>query len=149
MLKNFQGDSWASILPLRMSSLLPHDLCHGRSSWRWLPESACNVGDPGSIPGSRRSPGKGNGNPLLFSYLENPVDGGACLNCKELDTTEWLHTTTSWSFDSKIAWICGGPRQWVFMILPTSLTCQGERTDPPAVSMKFWVTCACVRAKSL
>ena len=37
MLENFQGDSWGSILPLRMPSLLPHDLCHGRSSSRWLP----------------------------------------------------------------------------------------------------------------
>ena len=36
MLKNFQGDSWGSIPPLRMPSLLPHDLCHGRSSSRWL-----------------------------------------------------------------------------------------------------------------
>ena len=31
------GDSWGSILPLRMPSLLPHELCHGRSSSRWLP----------------------------------------------------------------------------------------------------------------
>ena len=37
MLENFQGDSWGSIPPLRMPSLLPHDLCHGRSSSRWLP----------------------------------------------------------------------------------------------------------------
>ena len=39
--------------------------------------SACNVGDPGSIPGSGRSPGEGNGNPLQHSCLENPMDGGA------------------------------------------------------------------------
>ena len=39
--------------------------------------SACNAGDLGSIPGSGRSPGEGNGNPLLYSCLENPVDGGA------------------------------------------------------------------------
>ena len=38
--------------------------------------SACNVGDPGSIPGSGRSPGEGNGNPLQHSCLENPMDGG-------------------------------------------------------------------------
>ena len=36
--------------------------------------SACNVGDPGSIPGSGRSPGEGNGNPLQYSCLENPMD---------------------------------------------------------------------------
>ena len=40
-------------------------------------ESACNAGDPGSIPGSGRSPGEGNGNPLQHSCLENPMDGGA------------------------------------------------------------------------
>ena len=39
--------------------------------------STCNVGDLGSIPGSGRSPGEGNGNPLQYSCLENPMDGGA------------------------------------------------------------------------
>ena len=38
---------------------------------------ACNVGDPGLIPGSGRSPGEGNGNPFHYSCLENPMDGGA------------------------------------------------------------------------
>ena len=37
-------------------------------------ESACNVGDPGLIPGSGRSPGEGNGNPLQYSCLENFMD---------------------------------------------------------------------------
>ena len=36
--------------------------------------SVYNVGDPGSIPGSGRSPGEGNGNPLQYSCLENPKD---------------------------------------------------------------------------
>ena len=39
--------------------------------------SACNAGDLGLIPGSGRSPGEGNGNPLQYSCLENPMDGGA------------------------------------------------------------------------
>ena len=39
--------------------------------------SAYNVGDLGSIPGSGRSPGERNGNPLQYSCLENPMDGGA------------------------------------------------------------------------
>ena len=39
--------------------------------------SACNAGDPGSIPGLGRSPGEGNGNPLQYSCLENPMDRGA------------------------------------------------------------------------
>ena len=40
-------------------------------------ESVCNSGDPGSIPGSGRAPGEGNGNPLHYSCLENPMDRGA------------------------------------------------------------------------
>ena len=40
-------------------------------------ESACNLGDPASIPWSGRSPGEGNGNLLQYSYLENPMDRGA------------------------------------------------------------------------
>ena len=40
-------------------------------------ESACNVGDPGFIPGSGRLPGKGHGNPLQYSCLENSIDRGA------------------------------------------------------------------------
>ena len=39
--------------------------------------SACNAGDLGSIPGLGRSPGEGNGNPLQYSCLENPMEGGA------------------------------------------------------------------------
>ena len=37
-------------------------------------KSACREGDPGSIPGSGRSPGEGNGNPLQYSCLDNPID---------------------------------------------------------------------------
>ena len=37
-------------------------------------ESAYNAGDPGLIPGSGRSPGEGNGNPLQYSYLENSTE---------------------------------------------------------------------------
>ena len=39
--------------------------------------SACDVGDPGLIPGPGKSSGEGNGNPLQYSCLDNPVDGGA------------------------------------------------------------------------
>ena len=63
--------------------------------------SACNVGDPGSIPGSGRSPGEGNSNPLQYSCLENPRDKGACRASprghKESDTTERLHFHV-WSY---------------------------------------------------
>ena len=51
-----------------------------------------NAGDMGFIPGSRRSPGGGHGNPLLYPCLENPKDRGAwwalSIGCKESDTTE-------------------------------------------------------------
>ena len=40
-------------------------------------ESACSTGDLGSIPGSGRSSGEGNGNPLQYSCLESPMDIGA------------------------------------------------------------------------
>ena len=54
--------------------------------------SACNAGDPGLIPGSGRSSGKGNGNPLQYSCLGNPMDRGSCCprDHEELDMTEWL-----------------------------------------------------------
>ena len=39
--------------------------------------SAFSAGDPGLIPGSGTSSGEGNGNPLQYSCLENPMDGGA------------------------------------------------------------------------
>ena len=45
--------------------------CFGGSDGK---ASACNAGDPGLIPGLRRSPGEGNGNPLQYSYKENPMD---------------------------------------------------------------------------
>ena len=56
-------------------------------------ESACNTGDPGSIPGSGRSPGEGNGNPLqLFLprelHGERSLMGYSLWDSKESDTTE-------------------------------------------------------------
>ena len=56
---------------------------------------ACNVGDPGSIPGPGRSSGEGNHYPLQYSCLENSMDRKAWQaiilgGCKESDTTELL-----------------------------------------------------------
>ena len=58
-----------------------------------LPANAGDTIDSGSIPGSGRSPGDRNGNPLQYSCLENPRDGGARQapwGRKESDTTEQL-----------------------------------------------------------
>ena len=58
-------------------------------------DSACNAGDLGSIPGSGRSPGEGNSNPLQYSCLENPhgqrnLAGYSPWGRKELDMTELM-----------------------------------------------------------
>ena len=67
-------------------------------------ESAWNVGNPGSIPGSERSPEEGNGNPFQYSCLENSMDRGALAysswGCKESDTTEQL------TLSYLILWLC-------------------------------------------
>ena len=52
-------------------------LQHNIPQWLSSKESACNAGDTGSIPGSGRSPGKGQGNSLQYSCLKNPKDKGA------------------------------------------------------------------------
>ena len=63
-------------------------------------ESACNAGDPGSIPGLGRSPGEENGNPVQYSCLENrhgqrSLMGYSPWGCKESGMTEWLTLSTS------------------------------------------------------
>ena len=59
---------------------------------------ACNAGDPGSIPGSGRSPGGGNGNPLQYSCLENLMGREAWWatvhGVAESDRTEQIHFTS-------------------------------------------------------
>ena len=50
---------------------------HRKPRWLSGKESVFNEGDVGLIPGSARSPGEGNGNPLQYSCLENPMDRGA------------------------------------------------------------------------
>ena len=75
--------------------------------------SVYNAGDLGSIPGSGRFPGEGNGTPLQCSCLENPMDGGAWCpwGRKESDMTERLHFTHSlgkrslgWFLKRMLAW---------------------------------------------
>ena len=67
--------------PTPFSSPFPFEdglrLFKGFPSGSHSEESTCNVRDLGSIPGSGRFPGEGNGSPLQYSYLENPMDRGA------------------------------------------------------------------------
>ena len=63
-----EGISWQF-----SGSVLMGDFSDGSDS----KESACNAGDPDSIPGSGRSPGERHGNPLQYSCLENPMDRAA------------------------------------------------------------------------
>ena len=81
-------DGPRSVREKELSSLVPAVLhtymcimcvymCWASLVTQMLKASACNVGDLGSIPGSGRSPGERNGNPLQYYCLENPVDGGA------------------------------------------------------------------------
>ena len=72
------------------------DILLSRMVTQRVKKSACNVGHLGLTPGSGRSPGEGNGNPLQYSCLENPTDRGAWWAIyspwghKESDTTEQL-----------------------------------------------------------
>ena len=52
--------------------------------------SVYNAGDPGSIPGSGRSPGEGNGNPLQYSCLENPM-GEESWQAKSMGSQSWTY----------------------------------------------------------
>ena len=52
-------------------------------------ESACNGRDPGLIPVLERSPGEGNGNPLQYFCLKNPIDRGAYWVTAHVSTKNW------------------------------------------------------------
>ena len=83
-------------------------------------ESPCNPGDPGSIPGLGRSPGKRHGNPLQYSCLENLMDRGAwgatihgvrkrmrvrgCLDVSEIENSQGTDSSLSLS-DSETCWL--------------------------------------------
>ena len=63
--------------PLKWSAVFSRAVGEGFSHSPVSKSSACNAGDPGSVPGSGRSLGEGNGNPLQYSCLESPKDRGA------------------------------------------------------------------------
>ena len=96
------------------------------------------MGDPGSIPGSGRSPGERNGNPLQCSCLENPIDRGAWWaivhGVTELDMTERLHFT-SLHFTSR------GHKAWLTRRLNNGETGLRKRKRPEVVSpSRCWRT---------
>ena len=103
------------------------------------------MGDLGSIPGSGKSPGEGNGNQLQCSSLENPMDGGGWLQsteyspwgCQESNMTE--RPTHTWSFST---W---HPRPWGHNpgLLVQSLCSPGIRSSPGGQSQISceWVWC--------
>ena len=85
--RRLQFNSWVGKIPWRRDRLpTPVFLSfpHGSAG----KESACNVGDLGSILGLGRYPGEGNSCPLQYSGLENSMDCIVCGGHKELDTTE-------------------------------------------------------------
>ena len=82
-------------------------------------ESTCNMGDPGLISESGRSPGEGNGNPLQYSCLENPMDRGAwwpTVHGVAKDKTERL--TSSLSSHSYLGTVM--PKGLTSLALPSS-----------------------------
>ena len=98
---NIQGKQCSlSIYSFSYQCPLWHFLLHCALPWtsqvaqvvKNTPVNAGDVRDAGLISGLRRSPGEGNGNPLQYSCLENPVDrilvGYSPWGCRELDTTE-------------------------------------------------------------
>ena len=60
-------------------------------------ESACNAGDPGLIPGSGRSPGEGNGNPLQYSCLNKTMDRGAWWATVHGVAKSWTQLIVCWT----------------------------------------------------
>ena len=92
---------------LSLKSLFVSLLCFPDSSDSKA--SSCNAGDPGSIPGLGRSRGEGNGNPVQYFCLENPMDGEAWQaivhGVVELDTTEQL-TPSQFLFNCIVSFFC-------------------------------------------
>ena len=110
-------------------------------------ESAYNAAQPGSIPGSGRSPGEGNVNPLQYSCLENPTDRGSwrATVCEvQSETTEatWhtqMHTVLSgwsntWGYSTGLLLQLSG---WILSLEAP------EITTSPAMKVKMLVTQSC------
>ena len=109
---------------------------------RWLSgkESACQWGDTSLIPGSGRSPGEENGNPLQYSCLENSMDRGAWWAIvpgvkKDLDTTECPNNNRCFIFWGFGARWC--PSQLLTLLLKCQLKTKTRKTQPKSCELTF------------
>jgi len=106
-------------------------------------ESTCKAGDLGSIPGLGRSRGEGNGYPLQYSCLENPMDRGAWQamihGVTEWDTTEWLSLSLLLAINILLGkWFNLSCPQvlhfWIkennFFLFPLEGFCEHQKTSP-------------------
>ena len=104
--------------------MLIFSITTGGFPW-WLrgKESSCNAGEPGLMPGSGRSLWEGNGNPLQYSCLENPMDRGAWraivhgaanswTQLKQLSTRACMRQTQSFESVKWYSWMTAGA-QWI------------------------------------
>ena len=88
------------------------DVFKGPPQWLSSKQSTCNAGDVGSIPGWERSPGKGNGNPLQYSCLENPYGQRSLEGCSLWGHKEPGHGWRGLARRNAATWPCGSPVTW-------------------------------------
>ena len=96
----------------------PHssNLCCSRI--KTVPANAGEIRETGSIPGSGRSPGGGNGNPLQYSCLQNPMDSGAwrAIVHRFAKIQAWLKWQYTWRWKLSTAWECQFSKNQVISI---------------------------------
>ena len=105
--------------------------------------SAYNAGDPGLIPGSRRSSGEGNGNPLQYSCLENPMDGGDWLATVLGVTKNWTQLsdfTIDFTIGHLLTWRVHLSVSYLFAFSCCSWGSQGKNTEVVCHSLLQWTT---------
>ena len=117
-------------------------------------ESACNAGDPCSIPGLGRSPGRWHDNPLQYSCLENPLGqrslaGNSPWGCKELDMTERLSTAHSTGELSTIPLSNIAPKRYFVGCFVSLITSSSELGMPQICYLFYMIyVCLCITYKN-